>query len=155
VAGLITGGKGVVDVAFELESLPTDRVNDGMAVTPEIWVFDFETANQLESFGGGMILEGSSKKIIETFNAINRFQALLDRSQRWQFRITSIPRDAAGRLSRVQGRCQQQAKQEERFFIIHTLLEKAHEAILLVIGPNFNEKWLSVQLFHLFATKPL
>jgi hypothetical protein len=37
--------------------------------------------------------------------------------------------------------------------MIHTPLEKAHEAILLFVGQDFNEKWLSVQLFQLFATK--
>ena len=72
VARLITRAKRVMDVALELEGFSTNSVNDGMAVTPEIWVFDFETANQLESFGGAVILEGSAKKLIETFNAISR-----------------------------------------------------------------------------------
>jgi hypothetical protein len=37
--------------------------------------------------------------------------------------------------------------------MIHTPLEKAHEAILLFVGQDFNEKWLSVQLISAVCNK--
>ena len=73
VAGLITGGKRFVDVAFELEGLTTDGVNDGMAVAPKLGVFCFETANELESFAGAVVLEDATEKMIETFGAVGSY----------------------------------------------------------------------------------
>jgi hypothetical protein len=73
VAGLIAGGKRFMDVAFELEGLPTDGVDDGMAVAPQLSVLCFETANELEGFDGAMILERGAEKIVEAFGAVGSF----------------------------------------------------------------------------------
>jgi hypothetical protein len=101
VAGLITGGKRFVDVAFKMESLTTDGVNDGMAVAPKLGVLCFETANQLEGFAGAVVLEDATEKMIETFGAVGSYEAILNRGQRRQSGM------ASSLVSRVQGRGEQ------------------------------------------------
>jgi hypothetical protein len=82
VAGLVAGRKRVVDIALEPKRLPTDRMDDGMTVTPQLRIFRFKTLNHLEHVGGYVILEGFAEKIIETLSTAGFFQAFLGCRQR-------------------------------------------------------------------------
>src|SRR5262245_14815487 len=82
VTGLVAGRKRIVDIALESKGLPTDRMDDGMTVTAQLTIFRFNTLNQLEHFGGCVVLESLAKKIIETFSTARFFQTFLGRRQR-------------------------------------------------------------------------
>src|SRR5262249_7556421 len=84
MAGRVAGRKGVVDIALEPKRLPTDSMDDGMTVAPQLRVFRFKTLNHLEHVGGWVVLKGLAKKIIETLGTARFFQAFLRRRQRAQ-----------------------------------------------------------------------
>src|SRR5215510_5290725 len=84
MAGLVAGRKRVVDSALEPKRLPTDGMDDGMTVAPQLRIFRFKTLNQLEHVGGCVILEGFAEKIIKTLSTAGVFQAFVGCCQRGQ-----------------------------------------------------------------------
>src|SRR5215510_1099463 len=82
MAGLVAGRKRVVDIALEPKRLPTDSMDDGMTVAPQLRVFRFKTLNHLEHVGGWVVLKGLPKKIIEALSTAGFFQTFLHRRQR-------------------------------------------------------------------------
>jgi hypothetical protein len=82
VAGLVAGRKRVVDIALEPKRLPTDSMDRGMTVAPELRVLRLKALNHLEHVGGWVVLKGLPKKIIEALGTARFFQAFLRRRQR-------------------------------------------------------------------------
>jgi hypothetical protein len=48
MAGLIAGGKRIVNIAFGAKGFPADRMHNRMTVAPDLWVFDLEPLNESE-----------------------------------------------------------------------------------------------------------
>ena len=66
MASLVAGRKRIMNIALEPECFPADRVNDRMAVPPQLWILRFKTLDEFKGFGGRVVLEGFAKKSIET-----------------------------------------------------------------------------------------
>jgi hypothetical protein len=64
VAGLIAGGKRVVNIAPEPKRFPPDGMDNRVTVAPQLRVFCFKTFDELEEVGGRVILESLAKKAI-------------------------------------------------------------------------------------------
>jgi hypothetical protein len=73
VAGLVAGRKRVMNIALELKRLPTDGMNDGMTVAPQLRILRFKTLDQSERFGGCMVFEGLAEEMIETLSTARFF----------------------------------------------------------------------------------
>ena len=82
VAGLVAGGKRLVNIALEPKRFPPDGMDDGMTVAPQLRVLRFKTFNQLEHVGGGVVLEGLAEKMIKTLGTARFFEAILSCRQR-------------------------------------------------------------------------
>ena len=69
MAGLVTGGERIMDVASETKRFPADGMNDRMTITPQFGVVHSQGFDQLQDFNRGVIIERWAEKVIQALRA--------------------------------------------------------------------------------------
>src|SRR6266508_3336755 len=82
MAGLITAGKGFMNIAFGAKAFPPDRMDDRMTVAPEIGVFRLKSLDELKKFQRRVFFQRLQKELIETFSAGRAVHARFDGVER-------------------------------------------------------------------------
>ena len=69
MTGLVAGGEGFVNIAFEAKGLPADRMDHRVTVAPEIAVLGLQALNEPQRFGRRMGFQRVTKEFVEAFGS--------------------------------------------------------------------------------------